>query len=54
MFKKDILSLANKINKYIDKYEYINNIRDNYFEKDNINKIIDEYKQFINNKTDLI
>ena len=54
MFKKDILSLANKINKYIDKYEYIYNIRDNYFEKDNINKIIDEYKQFINNKKEHI
>ena len=53
-FKKDLLRVANKISRYINKYEYIDNIRNNYFKKDNINKIINEYKELINNKREHI
>ncbi len=54
MFRELILSVANSINNDINCEQFINNIKNNYYKDDNINRIIDEYEQLINNKIDYI
>ena len=54
MFRSLILSIANSINNDINSEQFINNLKNNYYEKDNINELISEYEQLINNKIDYI
>ncbi len=48
--KSNIMSLCNKISNYIDKDEFIDNINNNFYEEDNINKLLTKYENFINDK----
>ena len=54
LLRENILKIANKINDNINKYDYINFIKNDFFNEDNINKILDEYKKFIDNKKKII
>ena len=54
MFRDLILNIANSINSNIDSEGFILNIRNNYYKKENIDSLIDEYEQLINNKIDYI
>ena len=48
--KSNILSLCNKISDYIDRDEFIDNVINNFYEEDNVNKLLTKYKEFINDK----
>ena len=54
LLRENILKIANKINDNINKYDYINFIKNDFFNEDNINKILDEYRKFIDNKKKII
>lgn len=49
-----ILKICNKIDSYINKNEYITFIKEKLFSDENINNIIEEYKEFIETKKELI
>lgn len=49
-----ILKICNKIDSYINKNEYIKFIKENLFSEENINNIIEEYKEFIEVKKELV
>ena len=49
-FKKEILELAKKVSNLINYEDYLDNIENNYFEEDNLNKILNDYKNFIISK----
>ncbi len=49
-----ILKICNKIDSYINKEDYIYFIKEKMFNDENINKIIEEYKEFIDTKKGLI
>ncbi len=53
-FRYLILGVANSIDSNINGREFIDNIRNNYYEKDSIESIINEYAQVINNKIEYI
>ena len=48
--KSNILSLCNKISDYIDRDEFIDNVINNFYEEENVNKLLTKYKEFINDK----
>ena len=48
--KSNILSLCNKISDYIDRDEFIENVINNFYEKENVNNLLTKYKEFINDK----
>ena len=48
--KSNIMSLCNKISNYIDKDEFIDNIINNFYEEDNINKLLTKYEDLISDK----
>ena len=50
LLKSNILSLCNKISDYIDRDEFIDNVINNFYEEDNVNKLLTKYKEFINDK----
>ena len=50
LLKSNILSLCNKISDYIDRDEFIDNVINNFYEEDNVNKLLTKYKKFINDK----
>ncbi len=52
--RNNVFKIANQINNNIKKYEYISFIRNNFFESDNITKILKDYEEFINNKKKVI
>lgn len=52
--KSSILKLANSIDSFIDKKEVINFIKNNYFNDDNFNKYIEDFKSFINAKKEYL
>ena len=49
-----ILKICNKIDSFINKEEYLTFVKEELFSEQNINKIIDEYKEFIETKKELI
>lgn len=49
-----ILKICNKIDSFINKEEYLTFIKQELFSEQNINKIIEEYKEFIETKKELI
>ncbi len=53
-FRKLILRLAKNIDSNINSEQFINNLRNNYYEKDNINTIINEYEKLFINKQNYI
>ena len=53
-FRSLILGVANGIDSNINGQEFINNIRNNYYTKENVDSIINEYEQVINNKIEYI
>ena len=48
--KSNILSLCNKISDYIDRDEFIDNVINNFYEEENVNKLLTKYKEFIKDK----
>lgn len=48
--KANILSLCNKISDYIDRDEFIDDVINNFYEENNVNKLLTKYKEFINDK----
>ena len=48
--KNNIMSLCNKMSNYIDKDEFIDNIINNFYEEDNINKLLTKYEDLISDK----
>ena len=52
--KKNILELYRKIDSYIDKEEYLENIKNNYFTETNINKILDTYIKVLESKRKIV
>ena len=54
MLKELILNLARSIDNDINSEEFINNIKNNYYKDENINRLINEYEQVINNKIEYI
>ena len=53
-FRENILGIASKINSNINKDEYINYIRNDYFSDSNLSKIINDYDELIQNKKKII
>ena len=53
-FRENILGIASKINSNINKDEYINYIRNDYFADSNLSKIINDYDELIQNKKKII
>ena len=49
-----ILKICNKIDSFINKEEYLTFIKEELFSEQNINNIIEEYKEFIETKKELI
>ena len=49
-----ILKICNKIDSFINKEEYLTFIKEELFSEQNVNKIIEEYKEFIETKKELI
>ena len=52
--RQSVLKLAKNINNKINKEELFDYIENNYFNDDNIDKIIDEYRKFIEGKKKII
>lgn len=45
-----ILNIANKIDSFIDKYDYVNYIKNEFYSDTNINDLLKEYRELIENK----
>lgn len=45
--KKNILDINNKLDRIIDKEEYLNNYLNNYYSKENIDKLINEFNKYL-------
>lgn len=52
--KSNIMLLCNKIDNYIDSEEFIKSIINNYYEEENINKLLTKYEEFISDKKKII
>ena len=50
MLRNLILSIANKMENFIDKDAYVTFIKEKFFTKENIEKVFDEYKELVMNK----
>ena len=54
LLKNNILSIAKKISEMSNSEYYLSNIKNNYFEEDNLKKIYKNYLQYLDNKRLLI
>ena len=54
VLRNNILMICSKISSLVNFEEYLSNIESNYFSKENINKIINDYKELINSKKELV
>ncbi len=52
--RKLILKISTTIDGFVDKEEFVNKIQNNFYKNENINKLLDEYYDFLNEKRKLI
>ena len=54
LLRSNILKVCNSINNYIDKYEYINYLKEDYFSDENILKYLDNYYELLNDNRNFL